>query len=102
VKGPLCRLCESEHWPREPHKWKGVEPTACADCVAKDARIANLVAQVARLEQEIVTRNLSRVTASVTKPVTNGNGAEVTRNHVPKRDRAEYMRKRRALAKCSN
>ncbi len=116
MKGPLCRLCGNEHWPREPHIWKGVEPTACAECVAKDQRIANLTAQVSRLEREIVDIKLStsihKPVSTVDKAVHNGVdtlstvdkplSTSVDMSTDRKAYKREWMRQDRARRKCSS
>lgn len=129
MKGPKCRVCGHEHWAREPHVISGVpvqpsRPSRCRACAEKDERIAILEAEVADLKAAVEQAKL--VTALVTR---NQSAPEVvtpvvTRNHPegsegsarstvrrtseqgkssnpsgPKRDRAEYMRKRRADAK---
>lgn len=81
MKPPWCRICDSEHWNREPHVFKGdpkpvvevkkgdppvVTVTKCNQCVTKDAEIARLRNQIEELSPK-----------------------------APKRDRAGYMREYR-------
>ena len=85
---PKCRICEAEHWPREPHIWPKETREQCAECV-------RLRAENAALRNQLVTMERNQSVTKRNQPVTNV--TSVTNG--PKRDRAEYMRKRRAEQK---
>jgi hypothetical protein len=74
---PYCKLCETKHWSYEPHVFKTAAQilergvTKCNQCVTKDAEIARL-------------RNQLKLALGPNEV------------KAPKRDRAAYMRKKRA------
>jgi hypothetical protein len=74
---PTCRLCGAKHFAREPHVFGKSEE--CEGCAQSKLTIAELRARIKTLE------SVTNVTSNVTN-----------RNHVTKRNRAEYMREYRA------
>jgi hypothetical protein len=114
MKAPTCRICRKEHWNNEPHQWEKASPllltkprsNECAGCENRDKRIAELERQLGverqvrelavtnaeDMRNQLVTMRNHLVTERSQRDVT-----KVTTVTKPKRDRAGYMRRYRAI-----
>lgn len=118
MKAPVCRLCKAEHWAREPHVWGKVAdappdrverkvkpPKGCQQCAEYELVIREQAEEIVKLAAQlkarpVVTRNQPVVTPPLYPPLVATRVTSVTSSVTkPKRDRAAYMRDRRAKTK---
>ena len=100
MKAPLCRLCNTAHWPKEPHVWPVTEAVTIAESLVMVTPKPAMVTAMVTPDAVMVTVSDAMVTIPRGTRTSEARlaymRAYLKKRGWPKRDRAEYMRGYRA------